>query len=243
MQKFIAGWVWMCLFVCFGGGSAKAARVEEPVDVGVGPATYFINNPIFLHHPVNVGLKISVAAVINRALIRRYRGKIPARYRRLTRRLREVKLRPLVLGLIPDSLIISPTFQGTQIYGVIFRPFALGLGIPLGPLNVSLSAGILLNYTYIISTTQLSPGGPTFFTQPAVQITHFLRPGIDAKLEFELPISEHFLISFGWASQVYVPQRLGASPFAEFGPFESWVWHFGQAFLLFHFRFPFETNL
>lgn len=242
MQKFIAGWVWMCLFVCFGGGSAKAARVEVPVDVGVGPATYFINNPIFSDQPAHFGLKISVAAVINRALIRRYRRKIPARYRRLTGRLREVKLRPLVLGLIPDSLIISPALQRTQMYGVVFRPFALGLGIPLGPLNVSLSAGILINYTFIHSTSHL-PTGSSEFTQPAEQITHFLRPGIDAKLEFELPISEHFLISFGWASQVYVPQSIGASPFAEFGSFGSWVWHFGQAFLLFHFRFPFETNL
>lgn len=227
------------LFVCvlfwvvLVGRSADAAKLEIPVDVGVGPAVFLINNPIFIDQPVHFGLKISVAGVLNRALLHRFRGRIPGKYRRYLRNTREFKIRPLVLGLIPDSLIISPKIQNTQMYGVVFLPFGLGLGISLGAVRVSLKAGILLTYAFMQSDKM--PVDPVMM--------HFLRPGLEVKLEIEIPITDRFLLSFGWASQVYIPQSVRAQFWEDFGPFEEWVWHFGQAFLLFHFRFPYEVNL
>ncbi len=222
---FILAMVW--------SGGVRAARVEVPVDIGVGPAFYLMNNPIFLDQPIHFGLKISVAAVINRSLLRRFRHRIPRRYRRALRNTREIKYSPLILGLIPDSLIISPKIKNTQIYGITFRPLALGLGINVGSMGISLKGGLLLTYFFLQSDQMLGKS----------MSMHFLRPGLELKLEFEIPFSERFLISFGWASQFYIPQSAGAQFWEAFGPFETWIWHLGQIFLQFHFRFPYEVNL
>ena len=49
-----------------------------------------------------------------------------------------------------------------------------------------------------------------------------------------------FLVSLGWASQLYVPQRLGSF---GFGPLDQSVFHVGQAFLKLHLRFPYRLQL
>ncbi len=210
----------------------RVQALEVPVDVGVGPAAYMINNPLFLDQPAHFGLKISMAAIINRSLLRRYRHRVPARYRSMLRRMNELRYNPLFF--IPDSLIISPKIDNTQMYGITFRPFAVGLALMTKPVRVSLGAGLLLSYVFIQSDKL--PDKP--------MTMHFLRPGIDIVLDIEIPISRTFLISFGWASQFYIPQSLGHSPFEMFSDnFSDWVWHFGQAYLLLHFRFPYRMRM
>ena len=212
-------------------GVARGSSLEVPVDLGVGPAAYMINNPIFLDQPVHFGMKISVAAIINRALLRRYRNRVPSRYRSMLSRMRELRYNPLFF--IPDSLVISPKINNTQMYGITFRPFAIGLSLMSSPVRISLGAGLLLSYVFIESDKLAN--------KPMVM--HFLRPGIDIVLDIEIPITRSFLISFGWASQVYVPQGVNSQIFAIPEAFEDWVWHFGQAYFLLHFRFPYKVNM
>ena len=92
---------------------------------------------------------------------------------------------------------------------------------------------MLLTYFYLHSDT--------------IENTHFLRPGIDIKLDLEIPVTKNFLISFGWASAFYIPQKPGNSPFewenVEPDTLDQFVWHLGQAFFKFHFRFPVTVNL
>lgn len=217
---------------------ASARRgVKVPVDVGVGPAAYWFFGPVADERwPMpHFGLKLSVAAVLDEGFLRSSAA-IPEKYRSMARGLTEVRIP--ASPFIPDALILSPRLPGrseTSVWGATWRPF--GVGFPLlgkksgrgvqrpGP-SLDLDFGLLLTYAYVRSTT--------------VPTTHFVRPGLDGMLELELPFGESFLVSLGWASQLYVPQKLGSF---GFGPLRESVFHVGQAFLKLHVRFPYEANL
>lgn len=208
--------------------SAAAPRkttVTVPVDVGVGPAGLLITGPVFRDQPVHGALKLSVAAVLDKEFIRKNQKRIPSKYRAMAKGVHEVRISPSIF--IPDELIISPPVRGTGLYGITFRP--VGLGVPLfsGPVSLNLGAGLLLTYAFLHSDVL-----PT---------THFLRPGVDLKAELEFKLSKSFLISVGWSSGFYVPQKLGT--FLEVVPIDEGIWHVGQGFLKFHFRFPYKVKL
>lgn len=203
---------------------ALAESVTVPVDVGVGPAAYFISGPVFRDQPVHFGLKLSVLAIIDQETIRKNRNRIPERYRKLAAGITEARVSPSFL--IPDALIISPKFRRTGIYGATWRPISLSVPLVERPFRLDLNAGPLLTYAFLHSDVF-----PT---------THFLRPGLDLKAELELPVSQAFLVSLGWASGFYIPQALGS--WTAVGPFDRALWHFGQAFLKLHFRFPYSLD-
>lgn len=210
--------------VLFAGPTLAARRgVEVPVDVGIGPAFYLISGPVFDDQPVHFGLKIDVAAVIDQAWIRRNQRNIPKQYRGVSKNVKEVRISPSIF--IPDALIISPKIRNTGLYGVTWRPLSLSQSFGSQSAKFSLGAGLLLTYAFLHSDVL-----PT---------THFIRPGLDLKAEVELALSKQFLISFGWASGFYIPQRLGS---LGWGPLSESMWHFGQAFLQLHFRFPYEVR-
>jgi hypothetical protein len=201
--------------------------VEIPINVGFGPAVHLFTGPIQDDQLLHYGLKLSVAAVIDRATIQKNKKRIPARYRSYVNRVGEVRISKIY---VPDTIFISPKTKNTQIFGVTFRP--IGIGIPLinAGVRFKLGAGLLLTYAFIDSDTLLKDP------------MHFFRPGIDLKADFEIPFSAHFLMSFGWASHFYVPQKIGG-PFLEVDGLSDTVWHIGQGYLLFHIRFPYRTRL
>jgi hypothetical protein len=204
---------------------ASAAKVTVPIDVGIGPALYHISGPVARDQPLHYGLKLSLQAVIDRDTIRRNERRIPAKYRKLARNVQEVRFSPSVL--IPDSLIISPKLRNTGLYGVTWRPLGLSLPLTSGTFRLTASAGLLLTYAYLDSDT--------------LPDTHFLRPGVDLGLRAEVALSRSFLVSFGWSSGLYIPEKLGEV--AAFEPLDETMWHLGQAFLQLHFRFPFEAKI
>ncbi|MFZ5470935.1 MAG: hypothetical protein ACOZIN_16025 [Myxococcota bacterium] len=217
--------------------AALAARVRVPVDVGVGPAAYYFFGPVADERwPVpHFGLKLNVEAVIDQNVIRENRRAIPPKYLKQAEKITELRVSPSLF--IPDALILSPQTPytgGTGIYGITWRPLALTVPLfgrkPAGSWKKSrgaldFEAGLLLTYAFLHSETL-----PT---------THFLRPGIDLTLELELAASDSFLVSMGWASQLYVPQQLGSF---DVGQWNTGIFHVGQAFLQLHVRFPYETS-
>lgn len=223
---------WPSLF----GLAARAEPITVPVDVGVGPAAYVINGPVFEDQPIHTGLKISVQAIIDQATMQAQQHRIPSRYRQQALRMREVRVTPSIF--IPDALIISPKYRNTGIYGVTWRPLSVGLLLAdTGALRLGLGAGLLLTYAYIYSDLTEIP------------TTHFIRPGIDLAAELEIAITPAFLVSLGWSSGCYVPQGLGTFGFGPFGDTRDWdglrqtLWHFGQGFVKLHVRFPYSTSL
>lgn len=215
----------LALLLLLSPAASAAARLEVPVDLGVGPAAYLITGPVFDDQPVHFGLKISLAAVIDRQTIERNKNRIPKQYRKLAAGVDEVRITPSVL--IPDALILSPKVRGTGLWGVTWRPVGVGVPLARGRLSLRLDAGLLLTYAFLHSD--------------ALPNTHFLRPGVDLGAHAQVAVTKSFLVSLGWSSGLYVPQKLGA--FVQAAPLDQTMWHLGQAWLKLHFRFPYQVSL
>lgn len=211
-------------------GAAVARRsVTAPVDVGIGPAAFFFFGPVFEDQPLHTGLKLNVEAVLDKEWLRKHQALIPRKYRSQALKSNEIRFSPAVLALIPDSLIISPKYRNTGIYGATWKPVGLGLPLSSSPVRLSVDAGLLLTYAYVYSDLE------------ALGTTHFLRPGLQLGADLEFQLSKSFLISIGWDSALYIPQRVGT--FSETKPLGESIFHVGQAYLMFHFRFPYTTRL
>ena len=217
--------LWAFLSVFGLPATVSAELIEVPVNVGVGPALFVITGDVQKNKSPHFGLQLDVAAIIDKPTLKKSKGKIPKKYRNQVKRLDEVRVGVLY---IPDALIISPGDSASaSIYGATFRP--LSVGMPVGALK--LSAGALLTYAYMKGD---AIGGTT----------HFLRPGVDARAIFEVPLTESLWFSAGWSSGFYVPQTLGDDfAKAEFTGATNTVWHIGQAFAVLHYRFPYKTRL
>ncbi len=218
-----------------------AGPVTVPIDVGVGPVVMFPNPPALQDQAVFTGLELSLAAVIDKALINAHRDQIPAGLRGAARGLSEVRYRPWFVALVPERLIISPQVLDlgarTGMYGAVWRP--LGLGVTLldtRAANISLNGAVDVAYIFIHSA---SLGGGSLSQN---SITHFLRPGINAALILEVPVTRSFVISAGWSSDLFIPQPFGRPPW-EITPVEDSLWHLGGPFLQLHIRIPYEVNL
>lgn len=210
-------------------GLALAGKaVEVPVDIGVGPAGHWITGPVAREEPVLGGLAISIEAVLDKKLIRKFKRRIPQEYRQAVLKMDEIRISH---PLIPDTLWIHPAgiTGNTGMYGIGWRPISVGLPLVKEPFRADLSVGPRLTYAFLHSQTLASP-------------THFLRPGIDGMFEIEVPFSDTFLVSFGWDSQVYLPQEVGGSVL-ELGALDQSIWHIGQGFLKFHVRVPYKVKL
>ena len=213
--------------------ASARGQVTVPLDVGVGPAANLLFGPMFADKPVHTGLRISTFFVIDRKTRRKYRNRIPAKYRKMADGQGDIKYNPLAC-CIPATLYISPPipntpFAHTGIYGATLKPLGLGLTL-LGDdtFSFNVSLGALLTYFFMHSDTLPSP-------------MHFLRPGAEAKAEVHLNFGDGGL-SFGWASMVHIPQPVGGS-ILEIGPLSESVWHIGQAFLQIHIRKPVAVSL
>jgi hypothetical protein len=209
------------------GMVAAQRRVTAPVDIAVGPAAFLFFGPVFRDQPIHTGLKISVEAVLDQEWLRNHKNLFPQKQRGRVLSMTEVRYAPAILKLIPDSLIISPRYRNTALYGATWKPLGFGVGLTPSPVRLSLDAGLIVTYAYLSSKTLPS--------------THFLRPGAQLSADLEFQLTETFLVSIGWASALYVPERLGS--FTETKPLADSIFHVGQAYLLLHFRVPFTASM
>jgi hypothetical protein len=217
------------------GKKRKAGPVEIPIDIGVGPVGVLPSPPLLLEQPAFTGFTLSIAAIVDRDVIRKNKDRIPRQYRQAAQRLSRVEVTPWWVKLIPETFVISPDisplFPGvtnTGMYGAIWKPLGLGLTLVDEPVRLTVGGKISLAYMYIHSQTRAD--------------THFLRPGLALDGTLEIPLGENALVSTGWASDFFLPQPLGGAPW-EILPFESWLWHLGGPFLKVHVRIPYEVNL
>ncbi len=215
-----------------GAKKSGKSKVTIPLDVGVGPALNHFFGPIGDDQMFHYGIKLDVAAIINKQVIEQNLDKVPSKYRNMAKKIDEMKIYPL--WWLPDSLIISPKVENTAMYGITFRPLHLGMNLfRAGPVNLSVSAGAVLTYAYISNDKWVNGDS-----------MHFLRPGADARAELGIMFSQNVGISLGWSSAFYVPQAVDQKDSGMFDVpgIENSIWHNGQAFLLFHYRFPYSTS-
>jgi hypothetical protein len=207
-------------------------KVTIPINVGLGPAAYFITGDIQNDQAPHYGVKINLGAVITKKTIEENKGKIPKKYHSLVDKVGEAQIGHL---LIPDALFISPKTQNTGIYGVTWQPININQPLLDSWLKLEVGAGLLLSYAYIDQDIKTASGMTTN------QTTHFFRPGLELLANLDLPFSDSFILSLGWSSGFYVPQTLGE--FTGVSVEENSIWHIGQAYALFNFRFPFTAKI
>lgn len=217
------------MLICFAYiKPVQAQEVTVPFNVGVGPTFNWLTGPVADDQTFHFGLRFSTYIAIDRPTRMKYMKHIPKKFRKLARQKGEIRYDP-VPWYVPRSFFISPKVGdgNTGVYGLTFRP--LGIGIALGELRLGL--GALLTYAYIHSDTIPSP-------------THFLRPGIEIKADFEIPLQRRRMtaLSIGWASQFYIPQEIGGA-ITEVGDLDTSVWHNGQIMVMLHKRFNLTLNV
>lgn len=217
----------LLLLLMPGAAEAQRRRITAPVDIAVGPTALLFFGPVFEDQPIHTGLRINVEAVLDKEWLRKHQALIPRKQRGRVSKMGEIRYAPAVLGLIPETLIISPKYKNTGMYGATWKPLGFGLGLTPSPVRLSLDAGLVLTYAYMYSDT--------------LPNTHFLRPGLQLTADLEFQVSESFLVSLGWSSAAYIPQRVGT--FTETKPLNGSIFHVGQAFLLLHFRVPFTVTM
>ena len=220
--------------------SRRRSKITVPIDIAVGPVVILPNPSVFVSQPAFSGLEISLAGIIDQQLIRKYKRKIPRQYQRMARSVDEIAYRPWYVALIPERLILSPglSAQGisgsglfsTSMYGAVWRPVAIGTSLfKSGQTKVSLNLGLDFAYIFVHSVNLPSP-------------THFLRPGLNLEAVLRIPITQSFLLSMGWSSDLFIPQPLGAPPWAVW-PLEQALWHLGGPFIKLHLRVPYTVTM
>ncbi|MBU0552343.1 hypothetical protein KJ940_12745 [Myxococcota bacterium] len=220
----------------------KKIKETVPVDIGVGPAVHMLTGPFQEDQMLHYGLKISVQAIIPPEIIKKHHKKIPKKYRKYVSTKHEIRYSPSMF--IPDTLYISPKTNNTGLYGVTLNPLTIGL-TPLQTPRLSIDLGVILTYLFI----DADPNGVNqkredeFKDVPDEAFTmHFFRPGLSLSAALEVPFSDSFLVDVGWSSALYLPQEINGD-FLALGDIKDSIWHIGQAWLRFHFRFPYEASI
>ncbi len=203
---------------------ASGEELKVPINIGVGPAFLHFSGAVGSDQTWHTGIELDLAAVIDQETIRKQQHRIPRQYRALAKQVKEIKVGYI---FVPDMLIISPQYDGrnTGMYGATWRPLSPGISFG-GDVKLLVSAGVLLTYLYMHSDT--------------LSDTHFLRPGLDGRAELTWRISDSWLLSGGWSSGFYIPQKLGGF---GLGDAPDNIWHIGRGYGLLHYRLPYAVNI
>lgn len=240
--RALIGWV-LCLNVATGA--------EIPVNIGVGPAAYYVPEHLEEDDPAAFyGLKLHIKAVIDKETIKKHKSKIPAQYQKAVERVDEVRVGYL---LIPENIMVGTRQKehGPEFFGATWRPIGVNVPVKMGPARLSLGTGLLITYAFvntgdykIIDNKKKLEEGKDRTPEYRDQITHFLRPGMDLNADFEVKFSESFLMSFGWSSAYYIPQKIGGG-IGTLGSdqLEHSLWRIHQAYLMAHYRIPVAVRI
>ncbi len=215
------------LIVCFFLPKVVSAQeLTLPFNIGVGPTLNWVTGPVANDQTFHYGIRFNTYIAIDKKARLKHIEHIPQQYRKMAREAGELRYDPTPWYL-PRSVMVSPKFRNTGMYGLTLRP--LGLGLAIG--EFKLSAGLLLSYIFIHSDSLPS-------------VTHFLRPGTEVKASLELPLDprRRTTLSLEWASQFYIPQNLGEKIFVV-GDLDASIWHIGQVTFMIHRRVDLRFNL
>ncbi len=208
------------------GGVARAAPLQVPVEVGLGPATHTWAGALGGDQPIHGGLVLTTDVVLDRAWLRRNKDRIPARWRGLVGAVDQVRIRPGAMVFVPESLILSPKLRDTGMVGASWRPFSVGVPFVTDPVRIGADMGVRLTALYLWTDTVPTSEDP--------RDTFFLRPGLDLQLDLVVPVTEAFRVRLGGDAHAYVPQGFGT--FGLGTPGER-MWLVARAFLELRVRF------
>ncbi len=199
---------------------AKKTPVTIPIEIGVGPSGQTFFGDLQSQRQLHTGLKIDLAAVIDKAIIKKFKKKIPKKYRKAAMKIGEVRFRPSPIPFIPTTLIISP-HDSNPSYGAIWDTFGVGTG--LGPIKIGL--GLPIVYSYI-----------GYKEGEESKSMNLFRPALSAKAALNLQFSKSVGLTIGWRSYFMPPQVIGGSVGDFKASTQGTIWHMGQGFATLNFR-------
>jgi hypothetical protein len=216
-------WIIRCLLFILSLGLATAQAktpVTIPIEIGAGPSVQTFFGKLSEQQSMHYGLKLDLAAVINQEIIKKFKKKIPKKYRKLSKKIGEVRFKPSPIPLIPTTITISPS-DSNPTYGAIWDTFGIGTGI--GPIKLNIGLPIIYSYIGYMKGTEK-------------ESMHLLRPSLSAAASLNLQFSKSIGMTVGWRSYFMPPQPIGGAITDFSKDTKESIWHIGQGFLTLNFR-------
>ena len=220
----------MPLLLPFLALAASATTLDVDIDVGVGPHVLQANGPLGEAQPGYVAVAFDAYAVLDAKDLKKARKRVPKKYRKLMPK----KEARVGLAYIPDQLLLSPSIDGgPSLWGASWSPLSLSQPIVDGK---TFKVDFELGATATVAGIE---GGETFDGWMI-----FARPGLAGKLEAELKLSKHLVLSAGYDGRAYLPQKLGEGTVGELDlSAPRQLWYLGGAFAQIHVRVPKKIDI
>jgi len=194
-------------------GKTKKTEIEIPVNIGIGPALFWI--PGVVDRELHTGAQLELYAAITPKVLQENKNKIPKKYQKYVSMEDELHIRPLWLGLIPKYIVISPGEENSM-YGAIWSFFGLGINLWKNKLIKSDLSVNLPSITYLYAYGDNDPDSQ-----------HIVGAGGLLKFENTFHFSESFLATLAYAHNFNIPFITTGDKFI----------HSGILSLVFNFRF------
>ena len=238
--------------------------VEIPINIGLGPTAMKFSGPMDeSDETYYLGLKLDIAAVVTKEVIKKKKGKIPKKYRKMAEKIGEAKISHM---LIPKNIVFASNSEDSSVYGATWQPLGIGAPIRAGILSLRLSLGLVFSYYYLshekyseswnAKITSSTSGNESTLPSKSQSTTnqeselekienetHFLRPGLSLGLDFEIKFHKRFLTNVGIQSTFYIPQKIGGGVFSFPGEDAKGIFRTDEIMLVFHARFPYDAKL
>ena len=209
--------LFFAILVFFSWSVAKQ-EIELPINVGIGPALFWI--PGVVDRELHTGAHLELYAVLTPKILQENKDRIPKKYRNYVNMKEEMHVAPIWLSLIPEYFVISPG-EESSIYGGLWSFFSLSVNF-LETQRVKLKGGLTLpTLTYLYAYEKSEPGS-----------RHILGAGAMLNIENTVQFSENFLTTLAYGHNFNVPFLTYGKQWLQ----KQWL-HTGVLSLVFHFRF------
>ena len=219
----------LMIFVLLSQHSIGLFAVEIPINIGLGPAVIRSLEKLQPDEEDSVyyGLKLDIAAVVDKETIDKNKGKIPKKFQKAAGKLHEVRVSHFS---IPDMIFVGGNSDRRKLYGASWRPFALSMSGG----GTTIRFGKSLWHKLVLAFFEQK----IFDADTAEEETTrnpLLRPGLDLRFQTQLRITRSFYFSMGAGSNFLIPQEVVIQKNPEA---TRSVWRLDEAYAALHFRFP-----
>ena len=175
-------------------------EVEVPINVGVGPAYFWI--PGVVGRELHPGVKLDLYAVITPKMLHEHENKIPKQYKKYVDMDEERHVKPIWMLLLPKYLIISPGSE-SYIFGGLWPLFSLPKSFVKNDFIELRGQLVLPTFSYIY----------THAKKNAPNTQHLLGVGAMLRIENTIKFSEYFLATLAYGHSFNAPlPALGPLP-------------------------------
>lgn len=204
-------------------------EVEIPINVGMGPSLFWLPG-IVDDRDWHTGVRLDLYAVLDQPTIKKFKNRIPKKFRGMATAQREIHISPMIMYLVPDAIIISPG-DSSSIYGATWTLFGIGLNLVDTPFLEASANLDLPSLTYLwASSTANNPDN-----------THLFGIGASPSLNSLVHLSDNWLLGLSYYHTVQLPLTMGAYQ-RDSGPEKQWT-HFGEISAMLHYRFPMRQTI